>query len=130
MTTLSRVLPAGRTHGGSTAPLRARRRMLQGMLEQAQDEIRDTAAKMLKSGDLKDQKAADKWAARQFREHLQRHRRHGDRSVHVSNKVRSLNSAAVVYRAPAARWRCSAASWIRWGSSPARARCGRAAHVY
>ena len=73
--------------------------MLRGMLEQAQDEIRDTAAKMLKSGDLKDQKAADKWAARQFRNISNATgAMEGSLGAHVSNKVRSLNSAAVVYQ--------------------------------
>ena len=73
--------------------------MLRGMLEQAQDEIRDTAARMLKSGDLKDQKAADKWAARQFRNISNATgAMEGSLGAHVSNKVRSLNSAAVVYQ--------------------------------
>ena len=73
--------------------------LLSKQLEAVRQELQDAADKMLKEGDLKDEKARDKWVSRQYRDVANAvGAMEGSLGHDVPEWVRKTNSAAIVYQ--------------------------------
>ena len=73
--------------------------LLSKQLEAVGQELQDAADKMLKEGDLKDEKARDKWVSRQYRDVANAvGAMEGSLGHDVPEWVRKTNSAAIVYQ--------------------------------
>jgi hypothetical protein len=97
--TLSRYVRQGVRTAEYSSRFGRRGELLDQQLQTIKGELEATAKTMLQSGDLKDQKAADAWAARQYRDVANSTgAMEGTLGGDVSNFVRKANSLGIVYQ--------------------------------